>query len=581
MSASVPFTLLALAVALAWLALARGLYRGRAELRAWLGAEPFTRRRRARAVCAGAALGCTALALGASLLAPPELARGELDLVFAIDVSRSMSAADAPPSRLRRAVRFAGRVLAARPSLRAGLVVFAGDAFTALPLTLDHEAIGVHLRALDTDLISARGSDLARALRQAANVFDRESERARALFLLSDGEHAGSAIERELPALRRLGVRLFVIGFGGTGGATVPAGGGLPLSDASGRQVRSARNDALLGRLAAQSEGRYLRDFEDRPDPAALLGEISAGAPRGELVSGMLLAALLAAVLAVALEALCSLAPGLRAVQPASEARSDAERRVDRASEARSDAERRVDRASEARSDAERRGGRARSLFAALARARTGLLLAPVLALLGAAAEDLIERGDQQLRDGLAQPALGSFRRAQREGASGAALELRIANALYRLGEGERAASFYLEALRQAAPGDAELRFVANFNLGAALLQMERFGAAREAFWEALGERPDDLEAKFNYEWAAERAEREERAEGDEQASQDPTGQPGDAAQRARPSSLEGEEARRWLESLEDSARDPLRKQIERELRERGQPRPPLAGQTW
>jgi Ca-activated chloride channel family protein len=533
-SAPVLFALLALPVALACLALAYALRRGRAELRDWLGAEPFARRRLARAVCAGAALACTAAALGAAILEPPELGGSELDLVLAIDVSRSMSALDAPPSRLRRAVRFAERVLAARPALRAGLVVFAGDAFTALPLTLDHEALGVHLGALDTDLISARGSDLSRALRQAGAVFDRESERPRALLLLSDGEHAGGAVDRELALLRRLGVRVFAIGFGGTSGAAVPAGAGLPLSDASGREVRTARNDALLARIAAQSGGRYLRDLEDRPDPQALLAEISTAAARGggdEIVGGFLLAALLAATLAVALEFLLSLAPG-----------------------------------------------RPRALIGGLLRARAAPV-ALAIALLGAAGESWIERGDQQLREGKAQAALGSFQRAQREGASGAALDLRIANALYRLGESERAASFYLGALRQAAPGDSELRFVANFNLGAALLQQEQFGAAREAFWEALGERPDDLEAKFNYEWAAERAEQEE-GEGEAQPSPEQQGEEGEGAQ-ARASSLDADEARRWLESLEDSPRDPLRRQIERELRERGQPPPPLGGQTW
>jgi tetratricopeptide (TPR) repeat protein len=531
-SAPLLFAALALPVALLCLALARSLYRGRAELRAWLGAEPFARRRLARTACACVALGSSAAALGTSLLAPPELAGSELDLVLAIDVSRSMAATDAPPSRLRRAVRFAERVLEARPSLRAGLVVFAGDAFTALPLTLDHEALAVHLRALDTDLISARGSDLARALAQAARVFDRESERPRALLLLSDGEHAGGAVERELPALRRLGVRVVALGFGSTRGARVPANAGLPLSDASGREVRSLRNDALLARIAAQSGGRYLRDLEDRPDPRALLAEIAAAAPQGgERAAGFLLAALLAALLAVALEALLSLAPR----RPAARARWP----------------------------------------------RPALLAALSLALLGASGDAWIERGDEHLRVGEVQAALGSFQRARREGASGSALELRIANALYQLGQGERAASFYLEALRQAAPGDTELRFTANFNLGAVLLKMERFAAAREAFWEALGERPGDLEAKFNYEWAAERAREEEKAEGDGEPSEDPSGQSGESGARARGSSLEGEEARRWLESLEDSPREPLRKQIERELRARGQPQPPLGGQTW
>jgi Ca-activated chloride channel homolog len=534
---------LALPVALLCLALARHWYRGRVELRVWLGSEPHARRRSARFACACAALACTAAALGAALLAPPELGGSDLDLVLAIDVSRSMSAADAPPSRLRRAVRFAERVLAARPSLRAGLVVFAGDAFVALPLTLDHEALATHLRALDTDLISARGSDVARALRQAAGVFDRESERPRALLLLSDGEHAGDPVDRELPALRRLGVRAFGIGFGGTGGASVPAAGGAPLSDVSGREVRSARNDVLLARIAAQTGGRYLRDLEDRPDAERLLAEIAAAAPRsGEVAGGLLLAAMLAAALALALEVVLSLAP----------------RRSDSTAP-----------------------GRMRALLARLAPARAALLVALAGALLGAAGETWVERGDQQLRDGQVQAALGSFQRAQREGASGAALELRIANALHRLGESERAASFYLEALRQARPDDAELRFVANFNLGAALLALERFGAAREAFWQALGERPDDLEAKFNYEWAAERAAEQEKGQGEAQTAPDPAGQAGEGGEAAPTAPLSDEEARRWLESLQDSPRDPLRRQIDRELREREQPRSPLGGQTW
>jgi Ca-activated chloride channel homolog len=527
--------LLALAVTCAGVALARGWWRGRAELREWLGFEPHARRRLARVACALGALAFGAAALHASILAPPQLAGAELDLLLAMDVSRSMSASDAPPSRLRRAVRFAERVLDARPALRAGLVIFAGDAFTALPLTLDHEALRVHLRALDTDLISARGSDLSRALRQAASAFDRESERPRAILLLSDGEHAGASVDAEIPALRRLGVRVFAVGFGSPTGAAVPAGDGGSLSDRAGREVRSARNDTLLARVTAGTGGRYLRELEEQPDARALLAELHAAPPRAApLVASRILALLVAALACLACEAVLALEP-CRAP---------------------------------------------RRWILALARPRAALVAAASLILVAAVGDVWIERGDEQLRSGEDRAALGSFQRAQREGETSAALELRIANALQRLGENERAGSAYLEALRRAAPQDAELRFVANFNLGVALLDLEQFDAAREAFWEALGERPDDLEAKFNYEWAAERAEKDAGEKGDADPPPDPDAQQ-DASGEARAQTLDAQEARRWLESLEDSPREPLRRQIARELRERGRPTPPLGGQTW
>jgi len=239
------------------LALAGGL-RARARLRALLGdAAPGT------GLLGDAILAVALAAVGLALLGPRAGYRAErvevsgVDLVVLLDVSRSMDARDAPPSRLERAVRVAADVLAGLGSGdRAALAAFAGRGVLLTPLTPDAGALREMLSGFDGELMQSRGSELGAGVREALTAFEEGSTRPRVLLLLSDGEAplGQDAGDLGAPEAVRAGVRVVAVGLGTEVGATVPDHG-VPLLDASGRVVISRRDLRRLATLTAATGG--------------------------------------------------------------------------------------------------------------------------------------------------------------------------------------------------------------------------------------------------------------------------------------------------------------------------------------
>ncbi len=525
-------TVLPLAL-LALLALALSTVRGHREIRLWLGADPFGRLRAVRAALLGLALVATTVALVRLSSEPPRLGGASSDVVLLIDVSRSMNTTDTPPSRLRRALRLAERLVEGTEGVRLGLVFFAGDAFAALPLTQDRDAVLTYVRALDTDLLSRPGTDLARALRVAANVFDPRSSRPRTILLLTDGEHAGGDLTGALQGLRSRGVRVAAVGFGTREGGIVPGGGSDPLRDAAGEAVRSRRVDPVLQRIAHVTGGSFFREIDERPETEALLRP-PPRRPEKERALPPFAPWIVLAALVLALELYLSSPRTRRASRPAP-------------------------------------------------------LGVVALLLLAAGPHTWLREGDAQLARGEAREALSLYRRAERTSGPSAASQIRIGNALYRLGQASPASGAYLDALRGLESDDREARFIAAFNLGTVLLAQERYREARGALWTALLARSDDLEAKFNYEWAVERLPPEEEptagvsGEPSENTERDesPAPSPPESSERreAAPAELGPGEGERWLRSIREDPAEPLRQQIAERL-EGGRRRPP-GGQTW
>lgn len=545
--------------ALIALAVLLGAWRSRAELRRWLGHDPLAVRRAARALLLATSAGLLAWAWTLAAQQPPRFSDGGLDVVMAIDVSRSMDVRDTPPTRLKRALRFAERLVLEAEGARLGLVIFAGAAYVALPLTLDRDAHLSYLHALDSDVLSNKGSDLAQALRTSARVFDPRSPRPRVLVLLSDGEHAGSGLDDTLIELRGAGVRVIAVGFGRSAGAVVPGPRGGPMFDRQGRPIVSRRADPVLERIVSVTGGAFYREFEDAPRAAALLPAVK-GMAREAAPRGGLLSLLVAAALALLVAELWIWAGPLHG------------------------------------------WGELLWRWPRLARGGTAALAA--LTLLACPQTDL-QQADARLAEDAPAEALSLYRRLERRMGREPETQIRIGNALYRLGEHDRSAAAYLEALRHLQLEDGDERFVASFNLGDTLLTRERYVEARDQFWTALLERPDSLEAKFNYEWAGERASELPPApapqvqsptpapgaggdEGAGEASDESGGEPALNSSLARQTTqlrppqaapqLTEREAERWLESIEDSMEGPLRRQVNQSL---GPGRRRLGGQTW
>jgi tetratricopeptide (TPR) repeat protein len=229
-----------------------------------------------------------ALALAVALLGPRfgtrsvEIPGHGIDVVLLLDVSRSMDARDTPPSRLARAREAAtGLVENLRPGDRVALAVFAGHAALLTPLTADHDALVDMLPALDSAMMSDRGSRLERGVAAALGAFDPRSLRPGVIVALGDGERGHHFSDAELDGLRRSNVRFVAGAIGSAAGSTIPVAGGV-LRDPSGNVVSSRRDTRGFERLAEATDGSVvLADAWGSFDPAAL-----GGAARRGLVPG-------------------------------------------------------------------------------------------------------------------------------------------------------------------------------------------------------------------------------------------------------------------------------------------------------
>jgi len=192
-----------------------------------------------------------------------ELERTGVDLIIALDVSRSMLAADSgATNRLAAATSAIENLLGGLGGDRVGLVLFAGEAFMAAPLTRDHVAVQRILNSAGPSLISEQGSDLGNAVERAMSSFDHAEQGPRVLLVVSDGEQLqGDAVQAARKALQEK-VQVHTAGVGSIMGARVPAGmGGVPsfVRNTMGREVHSRRDEQHLQQIARAGGGLYTR----------------------------------------------------------------------------------------------------------------------------------------------------------------------------------------------------------------------------------------------------------------------------------------------------------------------------------
>lgn len=191
-----------------------------------------------------------------------EVKRKGIDILFAVDTSRSMLADDLTPNRLERArlgiIDFVSRL----EGDRVGLIPFAGSAFALCPLTLDYEAFRESLNALDTDLIPRQGTDLASAIKEAERLFKENGNNHRVLVLLTDGEDLqGDVIDAAKDAAKN-GMAIYTIGVGSPGGSTIPLvmrnGRKDFVRDETGSVVRTTLDETTLKKIATETNALYV-----------------------------------------------------------------------------------------------------------------------------------------------------------------------------------------------------------------------------------------------------------------------------------------------------------------------------------
>lgn len=183
-----------------------------------------------------------------------------IDLMFAVDTSKSMLSPDVRPDRLTRAKLAVSDLLREFPAERAGLIAFAGDAFVQAPMTVDHDVFAEALDALDTTVISRGGTNIAAPIRAAVAAMATEPDRRKVLVLLSDGEDLqGEALAAARDAARA-GLIIYTVGVGTPAGDLVPVerdGVRDVMRDAEGQAVHSRLDEHALRQLAEATGGAY------------------------------------------------------------------------------------------------------------------------------------------------------------------------------------------------------------------------------------------------------------------------------------------------------------------------------------
>ncbi|MFP4483469.1 MAG: vWA domain-containing protein [Spirochaetota bacterium] len=181
--------------------------------------------------------------------------RRGLDVVVAVDVSRSMLAADVRPSRIERSKELLRSMVQDLPDARFAVVVFKGSAFALVPMTEDRAAIESFIRSVGPGLTSAGGTDVEAGLRQALESFPDGSGRNRAIVLITDGETLSGSPLVVAEDARDEGIPIFTVVAGTADGTTVTLASGDLLTDRRGEPVITAARPDLLREVSRETKG--------------------------------------------------------------------------------------------------------------------------------------------------------------------------------------------------------------------------------------------------------------------------------------------------------------------------------------
>ena len=183
------------------------------------------------------------------------------EVMVALDISNSMLAEDVSPNRLDRAKQMLSKMMDGMVDDKVGLIVFAGEAFTQLPITCDYVSAKMFLNTISPSLIATQGTAIGAALQRAIVSFgEQESDAGRAIILITDGEnHEDDAIAAANKA-RELGIKVLVVGIGKPEGSPIPKPGTNDyFKDRSAQVVVSRLNEEMCQQIAQAGQGIYVR----------------------------------------------------------------------------------------------------------------------------------------------------------------------------------------------------------------------------------------------------------------------------------------------------------------------------------
>ena len=186
--------------------------------------------------------------------------RQGMEVMIALDVSNSMLAQDVAPSRLERSKQLLSKIIDGMTEDKVGLVVFAGDAYTQLPITCDYVSAKMFLSSISPSLVARQGTAIGSAIDLSIKSFGLESTASRAIILITDGEnHEDDAIGAAKLAKEK-GIQVFVLGVGKPEGSPIPLEGSMSFrKDKDGNVVVSKLNEEMCRQIAQAGGGMYLR----------------------------------------------------------------------------------------------------------------------------------------------------------------------------------------------------------------------------------------------------------------------------------------------------------------------------------
>ena len=189
--------------------------------------------------------------------------REGVDIVFAIDVSKSMLAEDIAPNRIFKAKRLVSEIFNKLGSDRVGIIAYASTAIPVLPITNDFSSAKMFLESLNTDMLSSQGTSIVEAIELSKGYFDDENQTNRVLCILSDGEDHEYDENQFISTLSDSGIIILSVGLGSTKGAPIPIKENNIVKsykkDDKGDVVITKLNDELLKKIATQSSGKYIK----------------------------------------------------------------------------------------------------------------------------------------------------------------------------------------------------------------------------------------------------------------------------------------------------------------------------------
>jgi Ca-activated chloride channel family protein len=191
-----------------------------------------------------------------------EVKKQGIEVIIALDVSNSMLAEDIQPNRLTRAKQAISKLVDNLENDKIGLIVFAGDAYTQIPITTDYISAKMFLSTINPDMVPKQGTAIGAAINLAERSFTPGEGKSKALIIITDGENHEDDPVSEAETASKAGIVIHTIGIGSNEGVPVPVSiGGRRdyLKDANGATVITKLDEDILKRIAVSAQGNYIR----------------------------------------------------------------------------------------------------------------------------------------------------------------------------------------------------------------------------------------------------------------------------------------------------------------------------------